>query len=122
MHPDVSLPTRANQAALGRKPTAPKQPVIKPSQIATLVLNGTPAAGLARDTSYKLAVAHFHTNHLPAPLKADAPSASYYSKLRLLRLRPTEREGGRGPGDRRVRPALGERTASTFNVQREAAL
>jgi LCP family protein required for cell wall assembly len=79
MHPDVTLPGRANAVALGRKPNEPKQAALKRSQISTLVLNGTTILGLARDTSYKLAVAGFHTNHLPAPLKADAPSASYYS-------------------------------------------
>ncbi len=73
MHPDVSLPSRANNAALGRTPKAPKQPVIKPSEITTLVLNGTSAAGLARDTSYKLAVAGFHTVQLPPPTSANTP-------------------------------------------------
>jgi hypothetical protein len=79
MHPDVTLPARANDVALGRKPKAPKQAALKRSQISTLVLNGTTILGLARDTSYKLAVAGFRTSHLPAPQKADAPSASYYA-------------------------------------------
>jgi LCP family protein required for cell wall assembly len=79
MHPDVSLPVRANDVALGRKPHEPKQAALKPSQISTLVLNGTTILGLARDTSYKLAVAGYHTAHLPASLRADAPSSGYYS-------------------------------------------
>ena len=79
MHPDVTLPSRANDAALGRKPKQPKAPDLTPAQITTLVLNGTTIAGLARDTSYKLAVAGFHTVQLPSSLAADAPSASYYS-------------------------------------------
>jgi LCP family protein required for cell wall assembly len=73
MHPDVSLPSRANSSALGRKPPAPKQPVIKRSEITTLVLNGTTIGGLASDTSYKLAVAGFHTVQLPAPTAANTP-------------------------------------------------
>src|SRR5438309_1100820 len=79
MHPDVTLPSRANDVALGRKPKKPKHAALKRNQISTLVLNGTTILGLARDTSYKLAVAGFHTMQLPASVKADAPSASYYS-------------------------------------------
>jgi len=78
-HPDVTLPGRANAVALGRKPKAPKTAPIKPSQISTLVLNGTTVLGLARDTSYKLAVAGYHTVQLPASMLANAPSQGYYS-------------------------------------------
>jgi len=78
-HPDVTLPTRANAVALGQKPKAPKLPPLKSSQISTLVLNGTQIAGLARDTSYKLAVAGFHTLQLPPTVLADAPNQGYYS-------------------------------------------
>ncbi|MDX6440777.1 MAG: polyisoprenyl-teichoic acid--peptidoglycan teichoic acid transferase [Gaiellaceae bacterium] len=76
MHPDVTLPARANRTALGRKPTAPKQPLIKPSEISTLVLNGTSVAGLAGDTSYKLAMAGFHTVQLPPTTPANTPQGS----------------------------------------------
>ena len=79
MHPDVSLPGRANAVALNRKPKQPKQAPLKPDQITTLVLNGTTILGLARDTSYKLALAGYHTVHLPAAISADAPSKGYYS-------------------------------------------
>jgi LCP family protein required for cell wall assembly len=79
MHPDVSLPGRANAVALNRKPKQPKQASLKPDQITTLVLNGTTILGLARDTSYKLALAGYHTVHLPAAISADAPSKGYYS-------------------------------------------
>ena len=78
MHPDVTLANRANDAALGLKPKAPKQKAIKPAQITTLVLNGTTIAGLARDTSYKLAVAGFHTVQLPPTIRADAPPTRTY--------------------------------------------
>jgi LCP family protein required for cell wall assembly len=78
-HPDVTLPGRANAVALGRKPKAPKQPKLQPAQISALVLNGTTAAGLARDTSYKLAVLGYHTVQLPATILADAPTQTYAS-------------------------------------------
>ena len=74
LHPDVTLPKRANAVALGRKPKTPKTKALKPAEITTLVLNGTTILGLARDTSYKLAVAGFHTVQLPSTDQADAPS------------------------------------------------
>jgi LCP family protein required for cell wall assembly len=80
-HPDVTLPKRANAAALGRKVRAPVTHDLKPSQISTLVLNGTTVAGLARETSYKLAVLGFQTKQLPTDgaVTANAPSATNYS-------------------------------------------
>jgi LCP family protein required for cell wall assembly len=77
MHPDVSLPTRANDAALGRKPHEAKQPKLQRSQITALVLNGTTATGLARDTSFKLGLQGFHTVLLPDSIKANAPTDTY---------------------------------------------
>ena len=77
MHPDVSLPSRANAVALGRKPHEAKQPKLQRSQITALVLNGTTAAGLARDTSFKLGLQGFHTVLLPDPIKANAPTSTY---------------------------------------------
>jgi LCP family protein required for cell wall assembly len=79
LHPDVTLPSRANSVALGRKPKAPKQTALKPEQITTLVLNGTTKAGLARDTSYKLAQVGFHTVALPPTVFANTPTPSYSS-------------------------------------------
>ena len=80
-HPDVTLAQRSNDAALGLKPKAPKQPALQPAQITTLVLNGTTIPGLAHNTSYELAQADYHTVQLPATsaLSADAPSQNYYS-------------------------------------------
>jgi LCP family protein required for cell wall assembly len=80
-HPDVSLPARANAVALGRKPKEPKQQALKRDEVTTLVLNGTTIPGLARDTSYKLAVAGYHTVQLPGQLLPNAPSSSYYSNV-----------------------------------------
>jgi LCP family protein required for cell wall assembly len=76
-HPDVSLPTRANAVAAGLKPKEPKQPKLKRAAITTLVLNGTTVPGLARDTSYKLALQGFHTVQLPPPTLPNAPTQSY---------------------------------------------
>ena len=98
MHPDVTLPTRANDSALGIKPKPPKQPAIKPAQITTLVLNGTTIVGLARDTSYKLAQAGFHTVQLPASRHGRHTDADVLCELRLLRLGAGERAGGRRSG------------------------
>jgi len=78
-HPDVQQAATANAVALGKKPKAPKQPALKAGQITTLVLNGTTQPGLARDTSYKLALAGFHAVQLPPTILADAPSQSYYA-------------------------------------------
>jgi LCP family protein required for cell wall assembly len=79
MHPDVTVSSRANCQVIGCKVATSKQKALKPSEISTLVLNGTTIGGLARDTSYKLAVAGFHTVQLPPTIKADAPRADYYS-------------------------------------------
>ncbi|HZR95583.1 MAG TPA: LCP family protein [Gaiellaceae bacterium] len=75
-HPDVTLPGRANAVALGKKPRERRVKALKPSQISTLVLNGTTTLGLARDTSYQLAVAGYRTRELPpnGTLAANAPT------------------------------------------------
>jgi len=77
-HPDVTLAARANAAALGQKVKTKPDKALKASEITTLVLNGTTIAGLARDTSYKLAVAGFHTVQLPPDVLADALSQGNY--------------------------------------------
>ncbi|HEY5100670.1 MAG TPA: LCP family protein [Gaiellaceae bacterium] len=77
-NPDVTQAARSTDAALGRKAKLPKGPPLKSSEISTVVLNGTAIPGLARDTSYKLSVAGFHTVQLPANVLADAPSQGYY--------------------------------------------
>src|SRR5258708_12203511 len=97
MDPAVSLPTRANDSALGIKPKPPKQAAIKPAEITTLVLNGTTIAGLARETSFKLAQAGFHTVQLPATAHADTPTATYTgtssTTTRSSRTRRRQRSG-----------------------------
>ena len=95
-HPDVTLPTRANDVALGRKVKVAKPKTLKASQISTLVLNGTSIPGLARDTSYKLAVAGFHTVQLPSSLFANAPSdTNYANTIYFDSVQPNAKQGAR---------------------------
>ncbi|MEN3343385.1 MAG: polyisoprenyl-teichoic acid--peptidoglycan teichoic acid transferase [Actinomycetota bacterium] len=106
MHPDVSLPQRANAVALGRKAKAARHAALKPRHITTLVLNGTTIPGLARDTSYKLAVAGYHTVRLPPQILADAPSQRYDSSY--VYYDPVQPNAKRAASQLRV--ALGRRT------------
>jgi LCP family protein required for cell wall assembly len=76
-NPDVTLPTRANATALGMKPKPKPEVKLQPSQVSTLVLNGTTIAGFARDTSYKVAQLGYHAFQLPPQISADAPSHDY---------------------------------------------
>jgi LCP family protein required for cell wall assembly len=107
-HPDITQPQRFNAVALGRKPQQPKQPKLQRSAITTLVLNGTTKAGLARDTSYSLAVQGFHTVHLPPPTQADAPPQNYDSTLVYYdAVQPNAKEAGR-----QVAAAFGQGTVA----------
>jgi LCP family protein required for cell wall assembly len=95
-HPDVTLPQRANDVALGRKVKVAKAKTLKASQISTLVLNGTTIPGLARDTSYKLAVAGFHTVQLPSSLYANAPTdTNYGNTVYFDSVQPNAKQGAR---------------------------
>jgi LCP family protein required for cell wall assembly len=76
-HPDVTAPQQAHNAALGVKPK-PTARTLRPAQITTLVLNGTTIPGLARDTSFKLAVRGYHTVQLGGQQPANAPSQGYF--------------------------------------------
>jgi LCP family protein required for cell wall assembly len=78
MHPDVTVSQRANAQTLGVRVKTKRAVALQAGDITTLVLNGTTIAGLARDTSYKIAVAGYHTVQLPPTVQADAPRADYY--------------------------------------------
>jgi LCP family protein required for cell wall assembly len=96
MHPDVTVSQRANAQALGVKLKTKPTAELKPTDITTLVLNGTTIAGLARDTSYKVAVAGYHTVHLPPAIAADAPRADYYdSYVYYDNVQPRAKEAAR---------------------------
>jgi LCP family protein required for cell wall assembly len=73
VHPDVTLPTRAADQALGIKPKAKKTAKLKPSQISTLVLNAGNVAGRAANTDYLLRQQGYATVHLPPSIPANAP-------------------------------------------------
>jgi LCP family protein required for cell wall assembly len=77
MHPDPTLSSRTDRAALGLKQKRVNTKALKPSAISTLVLNGTTEGGLAANTSYELAVAGFHTVQLPASVPANTPVQNY---------------------------------------------
>jgi LCP family protein required for cell wall assembly len=78
-HPDVTVARRTNDQLIGVKPKPSTEKKLTSKEITSLVLNGTTQAGLARDTSYKLAVAGFETVHLPPTIRADAPRQDYYN-------------------------------------------
>ena len=81
MHPDVTLSHRADCQVIGCRSKVHVAKQLKPADVTTLVLNGTTQLGLARDTSYKLAVAGFRTVQLPPTVLADAPRQDYYNNF-----------------------------------------
>ncbi len=50
---------------------------LPPGGVSTLVLNGTTTAGLARDTSYKIAQLGYVTEQLPPLVEANTPTQNY---------------------------------------------
>ena len=85
MHPDVTLPSRANAVALGRKPHEAAQPKLQRSQITALVLNGTTATGSPVTPRSSSGLQGFHTVLLPARSRPRADEAYVHRQLRLLR-------------------------------------
>jgi LCP family protein required for cell wall assembly len=75
LDPDLAATQKANAAALGVKYR--QRRTLKPSQISTLVLNGTTVAGLAGNTSYELAVRGYHTVQLAGQARPNAPTTGY---------------------------------------------
>jgi len=78
LHPDVTLAKRTDCQVISCKHKVHVAKQVQPGDVSTLVLNGTTQLALARDTSYKLAVAGFHTVQLPPTLPANAPRQDYY--------------------------------------------
>ncbi len=107
LSPNVQAPAEANAAALGVKPK-PVKHKLRPGQISTLVLNGTTVAGLARDTSFKLANLGFHTRELAAQQPANAPTPYGRSVVYFDRKQPRAKEAAqvleRVLGDAGVKP------------------
>lgn len=81
LHPDVTLPTRTDQQALGIKAAKPKTHRLKPSQISTLVLNAGNVAGRAANTTYLLTQQGYATKTLPPTVLANAPSQTFATTI-----------------------------------------
>jgi LCP family protein required for cell wall assembly len=77
LHPDVTLPARANSQALGKKAKPKKRQTLKTSQITTLVLNAGNTPGRAANTTYLLGQLGYATKQLPSSVPANAPSQTF---------------------------------------------
>jgi LCP family protein required for cell wall assembly len=73
LHPDLTLPERANAQALGVRAKKKKTHRLKPAEITTLVMNAGNVAGRAANTDYLLRQLGYQTKHLPAVIPANAP-------------------------------------------------
>jgi LCP family protein required for cell wall assembly len=105
-HPDVTLPKRANAAALGRKPPAAPEKKLKPSDISVLVLNGTGTVqGLASNTTYLLTKQGYATRTLPSSIPANAPSQTYTTWIYYDSVQPNAKEAARA-----LKPLFGAHT------------
>ncbi|MBX5474558.1 MAG: LCP family protein [Thermoleophilia bacterium] len=93
LHPDVTLPQRAGDQALGikRKPKR-KHRALRPSQISTLVLNAGNVAGRAANTSYLLSRLGYDTKQLPPSVPANAPSQTTGTTIYYDPVQPNARQ------------------------------
>ncbi len=105
-HPDVSLPKRASDAALGRKPAQTRKTELKPAGISVLVLNGTGTVqGLATNTTYLLTKEGYDTRTLPSSTPANAPSQTYATTIYYDSVQPNAKEAAR-----KLKPLFGAHT------------
>lgn len=81
LHPDVTLPKRAADQALGITPKAPKTHKLTPAQISTLVLNAGNVAGRAANTTYLLTKLGYATRQLPPTTLANAPGQTFETNI-----------------------------------------
>ena len=77
LHPDVTLPTRAADRALGIAPKPKHVRELKAAQVSTLLLNAGNVAGRAANTDYLLRRLGYDTKTLPPSIPADAPSQTF---------------------------------------------
>ena len=91
-NPDVGASKVANNAALGRKPKAPKTPA--PKDTTVTVLNGNGVAGSAASASYQLAQRGYITLLPPGQRGAERADPELLPLADLLRPDAEEREGG----------------------------
>jgi LCP family protein required for cell wall assembly len=118
-HQDVAAPQKAAASALGKKLRTTR---VKPTDVSLVVLNGTTVAGLAADTSYKLAQRGYRTVSTPNGATPNAPSSDYlrssvYYDPALPNARAAARQlsavlGGAGvaPIPAEIRPLVGRGT------------
>jgi LCP family protein required for cell wall assembly len=92
LHPDVTLPGRANSQALGVKPKKPKRHVLKTSQISTLVLNAGNVPGRAANTTYLLRQLGYATRLLPPSVPANAPSQTFETNVYYDPVQPSAKQ------------------------------
>lgn len=105
LHPDVTLPTRANAQALGITTKAKKQRALKPSEISTLVLNAGNVAGEAANTGYLLRQLGYRTKQLPASVPANAPSQTLDTTVYYDPIQPRAKQAAE-----QLRPLFGAHT------------
>ncbi len=102
LHPDVTLPARANSQALGTKPKPKKPHRLKASQITTLVLNAGNTPGRASNTTYLLGQLGYATKQLPPSIPANAPSQTFETNVYYDPVQP----GAKQAADR-LKPLFG---------------
>jgi LCP family protein required for cell wall assembly len=81
LHPDVTLPSRAADQALGIKPKPKKVRKLKAAQVSTLVLNAGNVAGRAANTDYLLKRLGYDTKVLPPSIPANAPNQTFETTI-----------------------------------------
>jgi len=109
LHPDLTLPTRATDEALGITPKHAKHKALKPSQISTLVLNAGNVAGRAANTTYLLERMGFRTRELPPSVPANAPGQTFETNIYFDPVQPNAKLAARKlatlfGADTKVRP------------------
>jgi LCP family protein required for cell wall assembly len=95
LHPDVTLPQRASDQALGVKPKVKKTHRLKPAQISVLVLNAGNVAGRAENTNYLLTKFGYATRQLPPSIPANAPSQTFETNVYYDPVQPNARQAAR---------------------------
>ncbi len=106
LHPDVTLPKRASDAALGITPKAAKpRHLLKPSQISALLLNAGNVPGRATNTDYLLAQLGYATRQLPPTVPANAPSQTFGTTVYYDPVQPDAKQAAR-----QLQPLFGAHT------------
>jgi LCP family protein required for cell wall assembly len=92
LHPDLTLPERANAQALGVKPKKKKTHTLKPEEVTTLVLNAGNVPGRAANTDYLLRQLGYRAKHLPASIPANAPTQTFETTVYYDPVQPSSKQ------------------------------